>query len=96
MPVRKSMANSACWTSDLKIGLPADFNHEAFTYNSDYDLEPFGMMVKDPAKSAKVQDEIFNMSETTLSYGTDYEEYGYSDLSGWIEYWNGAINACYN
>ena len=54
------------------------------------------MMVKDPAKSAKVQDEIFNMSETTLSYGTDYEEYGYSDLSGWIEYWNGAINACYN
>lgn len=96
VPVRKSMANSACWTSDLNIGLPADFNHEAFTYNSDYDLEPFGMMVKDPAKSAKVQDEIFNMSETTLSYGTDYEEYGYSDLSGWIEYWNGAINACYN
>lgn len=95
VPVRKSMADSAVWTSELNIGLPQNFNHEAFTYNSEYDLDPFSVSIKNPAKQTAVINEINLMTDGYLRYATNYQEYGYTDLNGWVAYWNNTIDKCF-
>ena len=93
VPVKKSLATNACWTTGLKIGLPSGFNHEAYTYNSEYDIRPFCNMIKDPSKQNAVITQINLMTEYYLSYGVNYKDYTTAD--GWATYWNNEINNCF-
>ncbi len=95
VPVRKSMMNDTSWTSDLNIGLPADFNHAAFTYNSDYDLDAFSVMIKDASKQMEFLTQMNLMTESYLAYGTSNSAYGYSDVNGWKNYWNTQLNTVF-
>ena len=95
VPVRKSMAEDTCWTSDLDIGLPADFNHEAFTYNDEYDLDAFSVMIKDASKQMEFLTQMNLMTEYYLKYGTNVSSLGYTDVSGWKSYWNTQLNTVF-
>lgn len=95
VPVLKSMADSDVWKSELNIGLPEGFNHEAFTYNTDYDLTPFSAVIKDAAKQPQVITQLNLMTECYLRYGVSVKDYGYTDAAGWAKYWNKEINNCF-